>query len=55
MRLTLRQFRDRLGDVWEIEKMFNGEGKGRIRRDHKKWREMLARAGKPIPKNLKRR
>jgi len=41
--LTPSQFADRLGDVFEIESMMKGEGKGRIKRNPEMIRQYINR------------
>jgi len=50
--LTPGQFEARLGDVVIIHNMLQGEGKGRIRRDKKRWGEFFKRTGKKPPKGF---
>jgi hypothetical protein len=53
LRLTPHQFNDRMNDVVEIHNQMQGEGKGRIRRDKKQWREWFRRNKKRPPRGYK--
>jgi len=55
LNLTPHQFNDRMNDIGEVHNMMQGgEGKGRIRRDKKKWREWFKRNKKKPPKGYRR-
>ena len=53
LNLTPHMFNDRMQDISEITSMMQGDGKGRIRRDKKKWRDWFKRNNKKPPKGYK--
>jgi len=51
LNLTVKDFKDRVGDALELERQFKGEGKGRIvKEDFEKIKEAAIKKGLPIPK-----